>query len=176
MKIDINKKWQQAINETRIVRSRYKKLETFKKTIVPYVLISQSLVNKGETVVRRGKVEVSPALIHLPYTGFEFKGFNFEETTHYNEETIKSFLLVRGINLPPLKYNNEQVKLEVVNKSLKEAINHYQKIFQRIEDIDTGLIVSIPDIWQFSLLLYIIHLVKKSADNDLKNYVDLLDE
>lgn len=176
MNIDINKKWEEALKNTKIIKSRYKKLETFKKTIVPYVLISESVVNKGSTVVRKGKVEVSPAFIHLPYGSFELKGFNFKETTNYTEETIKSFLLVRGVNLPSLKYNNTQLKLEVINKTLEETINHYKKIFQKIEDIETGLIVAIPDIWQFSLIIYIASLVLKSAENDIKNYIDFLND
>lgn len=174
--IDINKKWEEALKNTRIIKSRYKKLETFKKTTVPYVLLSNSLVNKDSTVVRKGKVEISPAFIHLPYGEFELKGFNFKETTNYSEETIKSFLLIRGVQLPSLKYNNTQIKLEVVNKTLEETISHYKKIFQRIEDTDTGLIVAIPDIWQFSLIIYIASLVLKSADNDIKNYIDLLND
>lgn len=176
MSIDINKKWEEALKNTKIIRSRYKRLETFKKTIVPYVLLSNSLVNKNSTVVRKGKVEISPALIHLPYGEFELRGFNFKETTNYTEETIKSFLIVRGVHLPSLKYNNTQMKLEVINKTLDEAINHYKKIFQKIEDIETGLIVGIPDIWQFSLLIYIASLVLRSAENDIKNYIDFLNE
>ncbi|MEN3014015.1 MAG: hypothetical protein ABDH23_05325 [Endomicrobiia bacterium] len=176
MSIDLNKKWDEALKNTKIIKSRYNKLETFKKTIVPYVLVSNSLVNKGATVVRRGKVEVTPALIHLPYGGFELRGFNFKETTEYSDEIVKSFLLIRGVHLPSLKYDNTQLKLEVLNKPLEDVINHYKKIFQRIEDTETGLIISIPDIWQFSLLVYILTLVMKSAENDIKNYIDLLNE
>jgi hypothetical protein len=53
--IDIEKKWEEALQKTKIVRSKYGKLETFKKTVVPYVLVNESLVNKGCTVVREGK-------------------------------------------------------------------------------------------------------------------------
>ncbi|MCX7911121.1 MAG: hypothetical protein N2505_06040 [Endomicrobia bacterium] len=176
MSIDINKKWEEALKNTKILKSRYQKLETFKKTVVPYVLLSNSLANKGSTVVRRGKVEVSPAFIHLPYGSFELKGFNFKETTNYSDETIKSFLLIRGVQLPSLKYNNNQLKLEVINKSLEETIAHYKKLFQRIEDTETGLIVGIPDIWQFSLLIYIMTLVVKCAKDDIKNFIDFLNE
>jgi len=31
MRIDIDKKWQEALRKTKIVRSKYGKLETFKK-------------------------------------------------------------------------------------------------------------------------------------------------
>jgi len=174
MRIDIDKKWEEALKKTKIVRSKYGKLETFKKTIVPYVLISKSLVNKNTTVVREGKVEVSPVMIHLPYGNFEFYGFDFKQTTDYSDEIIKSFLIIRGVQLPSMKYSNTQVKLEVFEKPVEEVVKEYKELLLRKEDIDTGIIISIPDIWQFSLIIYLANLVAKSLDNDIKNIFDLL--
>ncbi len=174
MRIDIDKKWQEALRKTKIVRSKYGKLETFKKTVVPYVLISKSLVNKDTTVVREGKVEVSPVMIHLPSGNFEFYGFDFKETTDYSDEIIKSFLLIRGVQLPSMKYSNTQVKLEVFDKPIEEVVKEYKELLLRKEDIDTGIIISIPDIWQFSLIIYLANLVAKSIDNDIKNIFDFL--
>jgi hypothetical protein len=170
--IDIEKKWEEALQKTKIVRSKYGKLETFKKTVVPYVLVNESLVNKGCTVVREGNVEVSPAFIHLPYSKYELLNFRFKETTNYSDEIVKSFLLIRGVQLPSMKYHNNEVKLEVIEKPLDEVIKEYLQYFQRKEDIDTGLIVSIPDIWQFSLIIYIATLATKSVENDIKNFLD----
>jgi len=174
MRIDIDKKWQEALRKTKIVRSKYGKLETFKKTVVPYVLISKSLVNKDTTVVREGKVEVSPVMIHLPSGNFEFYGFDFKETTDYSDEIIKSFLLIRGVQLPSMKYSNTQVKLEVFDKPIEKVVKEYKELLLRKEDIDTGIIISIPDIWQFSLIIYLANLVAKSIDNDIKNIFDFL--
>ncbi len=170
--IDIEKKWEEAVKKTKIVRSRYNKLETFKKTIVPYVLVNESLVNKGCSVIREGSVEVSPAFIHLPYSEYELLNFKFKETTNYSDEIIKSFLLIRGVRLPSMKYRNTEVKLEVKEKPVDEIIKEYLEYFQRTEDIETGLIISIPDIWQFSLIIYIATLAAKSVDNDIKNFLD----
>lgn len=170
--IDIEKKWEEAIKKTKIVRSRYTKLETFKKTVVPYVLINESLVNKGCSVVREGSVEVSPAFIHLPYSKYELLNFKFKETTNYSDEIIKSFLLIRGVQLPSMKYRNTEVKLDVKEKSVDEIVKEYLEYFQRVEDIETGLIISIPDIWQFSLVIYIATLATKSVENDIKNFLN----
>lgn len=176
MKINIEKKWEEAVKKTKIIRSRYAKLETFKKTVVPYVLVNKSLVNKNTTVIRKGKVEVSPPLIHIPSYNFELYGFDFKKTTDYSEEIIKSFLLIRGVKLPSMKYTNKEVSLKVEDKPLEQVIKEYQELFQRKEDTETGLIVSIPDIWQFSLIIYLATLVAKSADNDIKNFIDFLNE
>lgn len=176
MSIDIDKKWQEALKKTKIVRSRIKKLETFKKTIVPYILVNKSLVNKGTTVVREGKVVVSPVYIHLPYSKFELNNFNFKETTNYSDEIIKSFLLIRGVNLPSMRYDNTDLKLEVVDKPLEQVVKEYQEIFQRKEDTETGLVISIPDIWQFSLIIYLASIIVKSAENDIKNFLEMFYE
>ncbi len=176
MSIDIDKKWQEALKKTKIVRSRIKRLETFKKTIVPYILVNESLVNKGCTVIREGKVIISPAYIHLPYSKFELSNFNFKETTNYSDEIVKSFLLIRGFNLPSMKYDNTELKLEVVDKPLEQVIKEYQEIFQRKEDIETGIVISIADIWQFSLIIYLASIITKSAENDIKNFLEIFDE
>ncbi len=176
MNIDIDKKWQEALKKTKIVRSRIKKLNTFSKTIVPYVLVSKSLVNKGCSVVREGNVVVSPVYIHLPYSKFELRNFKFKETTDYNDEIIKSFLLIRGVQLPSMKYSNTELKLEVVEKSVEQVVKEYQELFQRKEDTETGLVISIPDVWQFSLIIYLASVIAKSADNDIRNFLEMLDE
>ncbi|MFN3551341.1 MAG: hypothetical protein ACK4WJ_06005 [Endomicrobiia bacterium] len=173
MKIDIEKKWEEAVKKTKIIRSKYGKLETFKKTIVPYVLINKSVINKNTTVVREGKVEVSPVMIHLPKGNFEFYGFDFKKTTDYSDDLIKSFLLIRGIQLPSMKYSNTEIKLDVFDKPVEEVVEEYKNLLSRKEDIETGIILGIPDIWQFSLIIYLSSLVVKSVDNDIKNILDL---
>jgi hypothetical protein len=108
----------------------------------------------------------------LPYSKYELLNFRFKETTNYSDEIVKSFLLIRGVQLPSMKYRNNEVKLEVIEKPVDEVIKEYLQYFQRKEDIDTGLIVSIPDIWQFSLIIYIATLAAKSVENDIKNFLD----
>lgn len=173
MKINLEKKWEEALKKTKIVRHRIAKLETFKKTIVPYVLVSNSVVNRGCSVIRKGKVEVSPVIFHLPYSGFQLSNFKFKDTTDYSDEIVQSFLLIRGIKLPSMKYANSDVELEVVEKSVGDVIKEYQELFQRKEDVETGLVISIPDIWQFSLIIYLAAVVAKFVDNDIKNFLDL---
>jgi hypothetical protein len=172
MKINLEKKWAEAIKKTKIVRTRYAKLNTFHKTVLPYVLINESCVNKSTTVIREGKVEVSPLMIHLPDGSPIFDGFNFFDTTEYQTETIKTFLLVRGIKLPSLKYSNDEIKLDLSEKTVEEVVKEYQIKLARKEDLDTGIIVGIPDVWQFSLLIYIISNITKSIKNDIKNIFD----
>jgi len=175
MKIDLEKKWNEAIKKTKIIRTRYAKLNTFNKTILPYVLINRSTINKGMTVIREGKVEVLPAMIHLPDGSPIFDGFNFFDTTEYSDETIKTFLLVRGIKLPSLKYSNDETKLDLSEKTVDEVVKDYQELLARKEDLDTGIILGIPEVWQFSLLIYILSNITKSLNNDIKNIFDNLE-
>ncbi|MCS7228159.1 MAG: hypothetical protein NZ839_04270, partial [Endomicrobia bacterium] len=75
-----------------------------------------------------------------------------------------------------MKYSNSEIELDVVEKSIDEVIKEYQEFFQRSEDVETGLVVSLPDIWQFSLIIYLSFLVSKFAENDLRNFLDLFNE
>lgn len=175
MKIDLDKKWKEALKKTKIVRSRYAKLNTFSKTVLPYILVSKSLVNVNSTVVREGKVEVSPVMIHLPDGSPIFNGFNFFETTEYSEEVVKTFLLIRGIKLPSLKYSNEEVKLDVIEKGVEEVVKEYQQKLACREDLETAIIVGLGDVWQFSLLVYILSNIARSAESDVRNIFSSLE-
>ncbi len=175
MKIDLTKKWNEALKKTKIIRLRYTKLNTFNKTFLPYVLISKSSINNNTTVIREGKVEVAPAMVHLPEGFPMFDGFNFYDTTQYHDETIKTFLLVRGVKLPSLKYSNDEIKLDLSEKTVDEVIKEYQEKLSRKEDLDTGIILGIPEVWQFSLLIYIGTIIAKSFDSDIRNIFNELD-
>jgi len=175
-RIDLDKKWKEALRKTKIIRARYGKLNTFKKTVLPYVVVSRSAVSKKTTVIREGKVGVSRATVHRPDGAPIFSGFDFYSTTRYKDDTIKTFLLVRGVKLPSLRYSNYPVDLKTTEKDVQTVIKEYQELFLRKEDIETGLIIGIPDVWQFSLLIYIAYLIAKSVDSDLKNLLDELGE
>ena len=65
--MDVHSAWEKALQETNIVRSRVIGLQTFSETHVPYILLSPSTINEGDTVVRTGEVLVHTA--EYPSTG-----------------------------------------------------------------------------------------------------------
>lgn len=166
--MDLSEKFDEAVRKTRIIRSRYRKLNTFEPTVLPYVLIGRSVVSRGTTVIREGTVEVGRAVVHLPDGAPQLDGFDFASTTHLRDETLATFLLVRGVRLPSLKYRNSGQRLETSEQPVEREVARVLETLSRREDLDTGVIVGITDVWQFSLLIYVFSQVVRSAGGDVR--------
>ena len=162
--MDFEKAWSDALKSTEIVRPRIKSLMTFEDTRVPYILLSESDVDHNDTVVRRGEVMVQKPALILPPNIPQFLGFDFEE----KEDTVINFLLVRGISLPSLKYDNKTHSLDIHEGKLSEAIKFYQEELSRQESTSTGLVTGPSALWQFSILIYTCSQAARSAESDFK--------
>ena len=94
--------WDKAVKKTEIIRPRVTPLSTYDVTHLPYVCLSESAINSGDTVVRRGEVMVQKPAIVMPHNLPQFEGFDFENEMKINEDLFKSFLLVRGVQFPAM--------------------------------------------------------------------------
>jgi len=165
--------WSKALKNTEIIRSRVQSLKTFGNTTVPYVLLSASAVNPGDTVVRKGEVCVEKPSMVLPPNIPQLEGFDINNAdSSFAEEAVMSFLLVRGIHLPSMKYNNLTASLDVFEGDVQRAIEKYHNQMQRQEDVAAGLIIGPEDCWQFSLLIFICSQVARNADTDIKRLLE----
>jgi hypothetical protein len=167
--MDFYDSWTKALQSTEIIRSRVQGLMTFKDTNVPYILLSESSINEGDTVVRTGEVVVEKPAIILPPNIPQFLGFEFEKGQDTGKDSLINFLLIRGVSLPSLKYNNQTYSLDIHEGKLSEAVKYYNDILQRQENVSSGLVVGPEDCWQFSLLLYICTQVARNANTDIRN-------
>ena len=173
--MDFNKIWTKALSQTEIIRSRVQALMTMGDTHVPYVLLSESSINVGDTVVRKGEVMVQrPSLIVPPnnpqFDGFDLEGFN--DGAGFDQNSMINFLLVRGISLPSMRYDNQTSSLDIYEGKLSDAIKHYNESFQKKENVNTGLIVGPEDCWQFSLLIFICTQIARNAESDMKRLLN----
>ena len=166
--MDLEQKWEKALAQTEIVRFRVSYLSTFETTTIPYIFLAESTVNLGDTIVRRGRILVHKPAIILPEDMPQFEGFEFEKDYKVNADMVRMFLLVRGISFPSLKYEHEISKLDIYEGALEKAKSYFKQELERTEDIQTGLIIGVEDIWQFSLLIYVGLLIGKSLPSDLK--------
>ena len=123
--MDIYEAWGKALKQTEIVRSRVSALQTFHATQVPYILLSESSVNLGDTVVRRGEVTVDRPSLILPPNIPQLEGFDFEQANSFDQESMINFLLIRGVSLPSMKYDNKTHQLDVFEGKLDKAVKHY---------------------------------------------------
>ena len=169
--MDLDKIWNRALQYTEIIRSRVRPLMSLSQTQVPYILLSESSINEGDTVVRKGEITVEKPTIILPPNIPQFKGFDFEEADARDGSVI-NFLLIRGVSLPSLKYDNQTNSLDIYEGKLSEALKFYQNELQQKEDVHTGLILGPEDCWQFSLLIFIGTQIIKNSDQDIKQLLD----
>ena len=170
--MNIQEFWEKAVKKTEIVRPRVTPLSSYDVTHLPYISLAESAVNSGDTVVRKGEVLVQKPTIVLPHNLPQFEGFDFEKEMQVNEDLFKSFLLVRGVQFPAMKYNNRSVSVDVFEGSLSKAIEHHKAQLQQHENVHTGLIAGPEDCWQFSVILFVCGQVARSADGDIKRLLD----
>ncbi len=170
--MDIQELWDKARKQTEILRMQLQDLSTFETTVVPYIFLAESSVNAGDTVVRQGRVLIERPSLVLPSFSPQFEGFEFDQELHLSHETVATFLLLRGIRFPSLKYQHQISSLDLFEDSLRNAIGHFTKQLTVAEDIRTGLVVGPEDAWQFSLLLLVGALVVRSAEGDLRRILE----
>ena len=170
--MDIQELWDRALKGTELLRLRLQDLATFETTAVPYVLLAESSLNQGDTIVRKGQVLIERPSIVLPHFSPQFEGFEFDKELHLGEDALTTFLLMRGIHFPSLRYRHAMSSLDVSEQSLQKTINHYVDELTRAEDIKTGLVIGPEDVWQFSLLILVGALVIRSAQGDLRRILE----
>ena len=170
--MDIEKTWERALKYTEIIRPRVKPLDTSKTTHLPYIFLAESSINLGDCVVRKGEVLVEKPLILLPPGLPQLDGFDFRDASRQQEEMITNFFLVRGIEFPSLKYNNKTYSLDIFEGRLSRAIKEYTQELQKEENVTSGLIIGPEDCWQFSVLIFICTQILRSADNDIKSFMN----
>ena len=101
--MNIQEAFEKALKETDIIRSRVLSLQTFADTHVPYVLLSASSINPGDTVVRKGEVLVQKPSLILPPNIPQFDGFDRDDLPGLDSDAMINLLLVRGVSLPSIR-------------------------------------------------------------------------
>jgi len=166
--MDAYEAWELALKETEIIRPRVKNLMTYASTQVPYILLSKSEVSASDTVVRKGEVLVRKPSLILPPNVPQFKGFDFGDQPDLDENSIMSFLLVRGIQMPSMKYNNRTHSLDIFEGKIDRAIKHYANGLERQENVHAGLLAGPQECWQFSVLIYVTSQIVRNAEYDIQ--------
>lgn len=168
--MNIEELWQKAVNKTEIHRGRLRHLYTFDSTSLPYIYLAESVVNSGDVVVRQGSIVMERPFVFLPGNLPQLEGFEIEGSgLQFGNDAVATFLFMRGISFPTMKYSNQTMKLDVIPGPLSKAVNRYKRELQMKEDVTTGLLVSLEDCWQFAVLIYAAAMAAKSIPEDIKN-------
>ncbi len=170
--MNIQDAWEKALKKTKIIRPRAQELQTFSETNVAYTFLAEALVNRGDTIVRKGEVLVEKPAIVLPSNSPQFEGFDFEKEFEMSQEIVTNFLLVRGVSFPSMKYNNKTDSLNIYDGHIDKAIKYHSDMLQRKEDVYSGLVVGPEDCWQFSVLIFTCTQIVKSANSDIRRLLE----
>ncbi len=170
--MDIESAWTRALKETEIIRARVQALITTSATRVPYILLSESAINQGDTVVREGEVYVEKPSLIIPPFNPQFNGFELDEAEGFRQDSFINFLIVRGVTIPSLRYDNRTHKLNVYEGRLSGAVQYYKELLQQKENVDTGLMVGPEDIWQFSLMIFICTQITRNINDDIRRLLE----
>ena len=170
--MDIQEQWDQARKKTEILRMRLQDLATFDATVLPYIFLAESSLNQGDTVIRQGQVVIQRPAIVLPNFSPQFEGFAFKQELHLSDEAVATFLLVRGVQFPSLKYQHQLSSLDVLEQSLQQSIEQFTQRLTMAENITTGLVIGLEASWKFSVLLLVGALVIRSAQGDVRRLLE----
>ncbi len=166
--MDIQESWEKALRSTEVVRPRVQPLATFEATQLPYIFLAESVVNRGDTVVRKGEITVEKPSIILPPYMPQLEGFEFDKHFSGAADYLTTFLLMRGIRFPSMKYENKVNSLDIHEGKLQRAIDRYSRLLQKQENVTTGLVIGPEDCWQFSVLIFVCMQALRSADTDIR--------
>jgi hypothetical protein len=173
--MDFEKMWTKALRHTEIIRTRIQALSMSGDTQVPYYLLSESSINIGDTVVRKGEVLVQKPSLFIPPNNPQFEGFEFENdngSQPFHENSFINFLIVRGVSIPSLRYDNRTSSLDIYEGKLSKAIKYHEKLLQQQENVHAGLLVGPEDCWQFSILIFICSQIIRNADQDIRRLLN----
>ena len=169
--MDFTELWEKALKRTEIIRSRVQGLTTYSDTRVPYILLSESSVNMGDTVVRQGEVLIQKPSLYLPPNLPQLDGFEWGDLP-FDQNSMTNFLYVRGVSLPSYKYNNHTNFLDIYEGNLSSAIKHYNDFLQQKENVQAGLLAGPEDCWQFSLLVFVCTQITRNLETDMRRLLD----
>ena len=156
-------KFEEAWRKTKILRPVEKKLFTFGDTRLPYFLVAASLVNPGDTVVRKGIVVVDRPIIYAPSPGHPlFEGFGEKG------EQVAGLVIQRLMRLPPYKYKNEAARLYVASDPLDRVVARLNQKLDRDNDHLCVIIQTLADMWEVSLMRYVAERMIKSIPSNLR--------
>jgi len=170
--MDIESEWKKALKQTDVIRSRVMPLATHENTLLPYIFLAESALNRGDTLVRKGEITVEKPAIILPENLPQFEGFEFEQESPLRHDFITAFFMVRGIRFPSLRYQNKTESLDVFEGPVQKASDYWADKLGAMEDVRTGLVRGPEESWQFSILILVAHQVSRQADGDIRKLME----
>ncbi len=158
-----------AVNNTRILVTPARRLETFGATMVNYRLVSELLDSVNRIRVREGRIQAQRPQIMTPssYAGSLLDGFG-EEAEEYAE-----WLRQHEGDLHILQYGfvirKEEVSDEIISDSLEAVTERVCKQVESKGDPLAAVVIGVDEPWEVCLLKLMVDIIRESAPGNVRD-------
>ena len=169
--MEIDKRIEQAVRNTEIIRTPKQNLYTFGTTNIYYYLLTEPTYSEimdgvSETVIREGRVIAERPKIVTPYYLSNLEGFS-TEARRYFQALIEEFG-ERSIQGLAYSYRNEPKELNIVSDSMRSVVDKLNEKIDRQEDKLAAIIKGEDTLWDVSLMKFIFEITRKSAPHNYR--------
>ncbi len=158
-----------AVNNTRILVTPARRLETFGATILNYHLITELLDSVDRIRIREGRIQAQRPQIMTPssYAGSLLDGFG-EEAEKYAD-----WLRTHEGDLQILQYGfvirKKEISEEIVSDSLETVCERVCKRIASKDDPMAAVVVGVDEPWEVCLLKLMVDVIRESAPGNVRD-------
>ncbi len=164
-----DKRVENAVRHTEILRPPKQSLATFGTTNIYYYLLTEPAYAEfagevNETVVREGRVIAERPRIVTPYYLSRLEGFG-QDARRYFDMLIKTY----GPDAAGLfyTYKNEPKELNIVSDNWQSVVDKLNSEIDKRGDPLTSIIKGEDELWDVSLLKFIYEITRGSVQNNM---------
>ncbi len=158
---------------TEVIREYKPVLYTFGDMRLPYIFAGEHEKLSDRAVVYKGEIVIRKPQIILPgaKNGPEFKA-GFEMGDEIPEMAV---LMIRSMGLPYSEVSNQVITQKKIEYGkLSDVLERFEVELRQHDDDQTGLIKGLAEGVQVSLMRYSIGLMVKSAEPNVKQFMEHL--
>jgi hypothetical protein len=168
--MDIDRRIEDAVRHTEILRAPKQSLYTFGTTNIYYYLVtepaySELIKNITETVVREGRVIAERPKIVTPYYLSRLEGFGPEARRYFEALAEEHGASVRGLFYT---YKNEPKELNIVSDNLLSVVDKLNAEIDKRSDPLAAIIKGEDALWDVSLMKFIFEITRSSVPDNLR--------
>ncbi|HAV10207.1 MAG TPA: hypothetical protein DCX22_01110 [Dehalococcoidia bacterium] len=162
--MEIDKKIQQAIEQTKVLRSPAQNLATFGSTNVYYYLITElmdkvNIVREGRVIAAKPKIVTPSYLINLE--GFSGQARRFIELMETQNPYAPGIFYA---------YKNEPREMNVVSEPLEQIVDAINQQIDNQRDPLRAIISGFEELWDVSLIKFTYELTSRSFHKNIAEF------
>jgi hypothetical protein len=168
--MDIDKRIEDAVRQTEILRAPRRNLYTFGTTNIYYYLVTEPSYSEfvggfTETVVREGRVIAEKPRIVTPYYLSNLEGFSPEARRYFEALVEEHGPALHGLFYT---YKNEPKELNIISDELRSVVDRLNEKIDARNDPLSAIIKGEDDLWDVSLMKFIYEVTRQSAPHNIR--------